>query len=64
MNIWSDMMKITKWSDARLRAVKPDDESHIQRAREAMRVELRSAACYQRPGVGLPLFSSRLGFGE
>lgn len=57
-------MKTTKWSDARLRAVKPDDESHIQRAREAMRAELRSAACYQRPGVGLPLFSSRLGFGE
>lgn len=60
MNIWSNMMKTTKWSDARRRAVKPDDEPHIQGVREAMRAELRLAELRKHRGASQAKIAKRL----
>jgi DNA-binding XRE family transcriptional regulator len=53
-------MKTTKWSDARRRAVKPDDEPHIQRVREAMRAELRLAELRKHRGASQAKVAKRL----
>ncbi|MFZ1925420.1 MAG: helix-turn-helix domain-containing protein [Solirubrobacteraceae bacterium] len=53
-------MKTTKWSDARRRAIKPDDEPHIQRARETMRAELRLAELRKHRGASQVKIAKRL----
>ena len=53
-------MKTTKWSDARRRAVKPDDEPHIQGVREAMRAELRLAELRKHRGASQAKIAKRL----
>ncbi|HTB50264.1 MAG TPA: XRE family transcriptional regulator [Solirubrobacteraceae bacterium] len=53
-------MKTTKWSDARHRAVKPDDEPDIQRVREAMRAELRLADLRKHRGASQAKIAKRL----
>jgi DNA-binding XRE family transcriptional regulator len=54
------MMKTTKWSDARRKAVKPQDEPHIQRVREAMRAELRLAELRKHRGASQAKIAKRL----
>jgi DNA-binding XRE family transcriptional regulator len=54
------MMKMTKWSDARRRAVKPDDEPHIQLAQEAIRAELRLAELRKHRGTSQAKVAERL----
>jgi DNA-binding XRE family transcriptional regulator len=53
-------MKTTKWTDARRKAVGPDDEPHIQRAREAMRAELRLAELRKHRGASQAKVAKRL----
>ncbi len=53
-------MKTTKWSNARRRAVKPDDEPHIQRVREAMRAGLRLSELRKRRGASQTKIAQRL----
>ena len=59
-NIWSNMMKMIKWSDARRKATKPDDEAHIQGVREAMRAELRLAELRKHRGASQAKIAERL----
>jgi DNA-binding XRE family transcriptional regulator len=53
-------MKTTKWSEARRRVVKPGDEPHIQRVREAMRAELRLAELRKHRGASQAKIAQRL----
>jgi DNA-binding XRE family transcriptional regulator len=53
-------MKMTKWSDARRRAVTPEDEPHIQGVREAMRAELRLAELRKHRGASQAKIAKRL----